>query len=126
MTSPVRAAPRVVHADGQRALTVVTVAEDEPILAGHYPGFPIFPGVCVVECVHRSALAAPPAGAGALRLAEVRSTRFISPVFPGDELSTTLTWQSAGQEGWLCTAHVDTARGRVAQVRLRLTPQGTP
>ncbi|WP_326829905.1 hypothetical protein OIE13_09870 [Streptosporangium sp. NBC_01810] len=42
----------------------ITISPDEPVFAGHYPGFPIFPGMCVVEVVHRGALLTAPAEAG--------------------------------------------------------------
>lgn len=114
---------------GDPVLAVVRVDPAEPVFAGHYPGFPIFPGVCVVECVHRTALAAPPTApptgsppAGSspagLVLAAVESTRFLSPVFPHDELTIRLTWSPDGPQ-WRCTADVRSLRGRVAQVRLR-------
>ncbi|MBV6698120.1 hypothetical protein KV557_13400 [Kitasatospora aureofaciens] len=126
MISPVLAQVKVVRppaADGKGrvgAATAVTVGEDETVLPGHYPGFPIFPGVCVIECVRLSAVAAPPPGAESLALAEVESTRFLSPVFPGDELTVELTW-SAAAEGWKCTAKVATVRAVAAQARLRFT-----
>ncbi|MFI6849634.1 hypothetical protein OG535_07055 [Kitasatospora sp. NBC_00085] len=124
--SPVTAAvqvvrPSVLDAGGRTAAaTTVVVGADEPVLPGHYPGFPIFPGVCVIECVRLSALAAPPPGAGPLTLAEVESTRFLSPVFPGDELSMELTWRD-GAAGWTCTAKVATSRAVAAQARLRFS-----
>ncbi|MER6300593.1 hypothetical protein ABT247_13615 [Kitasatospora sp. NPDC001539] len=124
--SPVTAAVRLVRppapdARGRTtAATGVVIGADEPVLPGHYPGFPIFPGVCVIECVRLSALAAPPPGAGPLTMDEVESTRFLSPVFPGDELSVELTWR-AGAAGWTCTAEVATARAAAARVRVRFT-----
>ncbi|HZN18863.1 MAG TPA: hypothetical protein VFB84_11915 [Micromonosporaceae bacterium] len=137
-------------APGDPVLAVVRVDPAEPVFAGHYPGFPIFPGVCVVECVHRTALAAPPpspppegsplpspspegaplpgaplsgAPPAGLVLAAVESTRFLSPVFPHDELTIKLTWSPEGPQ-WRCAAEVRSARGRVAQVRLRYRTGG--
>lgn len=110
---------------GDPVLAVVRVDPAEPVFAGHYPGFPIFPGVCVVECVHRTALAAPPPSPppAGLVLAAVESTRFLSPVFPHDELTIKLTWSPEGPQ-WRCAAEVRSARGRVAQVRLRYRTGG--
>ena len=98
-----------------RAVTTVAVEPSEEVFAGHYPGFPIFPGVCVVECVHRGVLATAEAP---VTLTAVESTRFVSPVFPGDELTIEIT--SSWQDSTLrCRAVVSTARGRAAAVRLR-------
>jgi 3-hydroxyacyl-[acyl-carrier-protein] dehydratase len=119
------AGPRVLRApvtvtarNGLAATAVVPVLADEPVLAGHYPGFPVLPGVCVVECVHRAALAAPPDERTDLQLAAIDSARFLGPVFAGDELVIELVW-SAGAGEWSCQAEVGTARGRSARLRLR-------
>ncbi|QTR04505.1 hypothetical protein J7S33_06415, partial [Saccharothrix algeriensis] len=89
MTAPAAASPVTApvtvleHADG-RAVTEVVIDPEQPVFPGHYPGFPIFPGVCVVECVNLGAQAAPPVPGARLTLAGVQSTRFQGPVFPGD------------------------------------------
>ncbi|GHJ36851.1 3-hydroxyacyl-ACP dehydratase FabZ family protein [Streptomyces sp. TS71-3] len=123
--SPVGAAPGVLDRAEDGARTVVTVDVDEQVFPGHYPGFPIFPGVCIVECVHRSALATAPAVAGAAwRLSAIESTRFLSPVYPGDRLTTELRWsRQAGS--WRCTATASTERGPAAHVRLRFETEPT-
>ncbi|MFI9100874.1 3-hydroxyacyl-ACP dehydratase FabZ family protein [Streptomyces fildesensis] len=98
---------------------VVTVDADEPVLPGHYPHFPIYPGVCVIECVHLSGLHTAPAAAGPLRLAGVESARFLGPVFPGDRLDVDLEWTGGPPGVWRCTGKVTTERSTVARVRLR-------
>ncbi|MDT3399157.1 hypothetical protein RKE29_21330 [Streptomyces sp. B1866] len=107
------------------ARTVVRIDEAEQVFAGHYPGFPIFPGVCVVEYVHHSALATLPDPAGRWRLAAIESSRFTSPVYPGDVLTTELTWSRDG-EAWRCRAVAATERGQAAQVRLRFEAGRAP
>ncbi|MFG3003929.1 3-hydroxyacyl-ACP dehydratase FabZ family protein [Streptomyces calvus] len=132
MTGTVLAAPRPVrgpaHDEDSGAWTAgftVTITEDEPVFAGHYPDFPIFPGVCVMECVRRAAESAAPPVTGGLRLAAVESTRFLSAVHPGDELTVDITWSPRG-EHWRCAAKVATGRGPAASVRLRYRQEGTP
>jgi 3-hydroxyacyl-[acyl-carrier-protein] dehydratase len=67
----------------------MTVRPDGPYQAGHYPGFPIFPGVFVVEAA-RAAVAAfvrtSSDGAQAAVLRSVESVRFAKPLRPGDVL----------------------------------------
>lgn len=60
----------------------VTAASD--VLAGHYPGFPILPGVLIIDCL-RQAIAAS-AGPG-VRLTAVERMRLVNPLLPGDEMT---------------------------------------
>jgi 3-hydroxyacyl-[acyl-carrier-protein] dehydratase len=112
---PLRAAPEVRSTDGGRVEAVAPVRADEPLFAGHYPGFPIFPGVCLLEYAHRTCLAAPPAAG--LELAVVESVRFLAPTFPGDTLTVTVDWTERGG-AWRAAAVVATERGEAARLRL--------
>lgn len=126
--SPVRGTVRVARSGGtapgtQPARTEIRIDASEPVFAGHYPDFPIFPGVCVVECVHKSALATAPARA-ALTLVALDSARFVGAVFPGDVLGIDITW-TALDDGWKCVALASTDRGVAAKVRLRYRTGGS-
>jgi 3-hydroxyacyl-[acyl-carrier-protein] dehydratase len=115
--SLVKADVRVVKpadADGT-AETAITIDPAEPVFAGHYPNYPIFPGVCVVDSVHRGALATAPA---AVALASVESARFLGAVLPGDVLRMDLKWTRDGND-WLCGGKAHTGRGAAASVKLR-------
>lgn len=118
---PVAGALLVERRTADSAVTSITIEPTEPVFAGHYPGFPIFPGVCVVECVHRGALASAPVPG--LALVAVESARFLGPVLPGDRLDAELGW-SGGEDRFRCAAAVRTQRGPAAQVRLRYEPRG--
>ncbi|PVE14134.1 3-hydroxyacyl-ACP dehydratase FabZ family protein [Streptomyces scopuliridis] len=103
------------------AVTGVAIEKSEPVFAGHYPDFPIFPGVCVVDCVERSALAvAERTGMAEPRLVAVESTRFLGAVYPGDLLTVRLEMRN--HEGAVrCKALASTERGDAASVRLRMS-----
>lgn len=129
--SPVDAEIEVVSLDGLgadlgsggalTAVTSVPIRATEPVFAGHYPDFPIFPGVCIVDCVQRSALAVVErCGMGEPRLTAVESTRFLGGVYPGDLLTVRLELR-AHEEGLRCRARASTGRGDAASVRLRLS-----
>jgi 3-hydroxyacyl-[acyl-carrier-protein] dehydratase len=124
VASPLVAPVPVESPEPGRATSRFPLDPAEPLLAGHYPGFPIFPGVCLVECAHRTSLAAL---TGPARLAEVESARFLGPVFPGDTVHTE-TVAEAVDGGWRCRADLAAegpgepggeGRRKVAVVRLR-------
>ena len=75
----------------QRIVALKNVTINEPFFAGHFPGYPIMPGVLIVEALAQAG--------GALLLTEVADrdgklmvftgierARFRKPVVPGDQL----------------------------------------
>ena len=75
----------------ERIVALKNVTVNEPFFAGHFPGFPIMPGVLMVEAIAQAG--------GALLLTEVADrghklmvftaierARFRRPVVPGDQL----------------------------------------
>ena len=99
-------------------VTSTRVEPDLALLAGHYPGFPIFPGVCLVDCAHQSVLVAARRLGQDVALEAIETTRFLGPVFPGDRVTTDVRLHpSTG--GWLASGALRSARGKVADVRLR-------
>jgi 3-hydroxyacyl-[acyl-carrier-protein] dehydratase len=85
-----------VSAEGIKSVTV-----NEPFMAGHFPGYPIMPGVLIVDALAQVAgimmrtapapalasVSAPPADrARPGVLAAIQKMRFLRPVLPGDRL----------------------------------------
>jgi len=86
----------------QRIVALKNVTINEPYFAGHFPGFPIMPGVLMVEAIAQAG--------GALLLTEIpdrdsklmvftgiERARFRRPVIPGDQLKivvTVLAWRT--------------------------------
>ncbi|MFJ9691445.1 3-hydroxyacyl-ACP dehydratase FabZ family protein [Kitasatospora sp. NPDC101183] len=114
--SPVAGPIEVVSplADGRSGVRIV-ITPDEPVFAGHYPDFPIFPGVCILECAHQGALATAPEP---VALTGVDSARFSGAVYPGDTLTIDLVWRRT-EDGWQCRAAAATGNGPAASLRLR-------
>ena len=108
-----------------RALVTMTVQHSEPVLPGHYPGFPILPGVCVIEQVRRGALATLPAQ-GRWAMAEIATARFLRPVFPGDFLTAELGWTHHPDVSWWCAAVASTRRGIAARIKIRFAAGRVP
>jgi 3-hydroxyacyl-[acyl-carrier-protein] dehydratase len=85
-----------------RIVAIKNVTVNEPHFAGHFPDFPIMPGVLIVEAIAQAG--------GALLLTEIPdrdtklmvftgidSARFRRPVVPGDQLRievTVLNWRT--------------------------------
>jgi 3-hydroxyacyl-[acyl-carrier-protein] dehydratase len=86
----------------KRIVAIKNVTINEPHFTGHFPDFPIMPGVLIVEAIAQAG--------GALLLTEIPdrdtklmvftgidSARFRKPVVPGDQLRievTVLNWRS--------------------------------
>jgi 3-hydroxyacyl-[acyl-carrier-protein] dehydratase len=94
---------RVIEIDRkQRIVAIKNVTINEPHFAGHFPDYPIMPGVLMVEAIAQTG--------GALLLTEIpdrdkmlmvftsiESAKFKKPVVPGDQLRievNVLNWRS--------------------------------
>lgn len=95
----------------------VHVDPADPVFAGHYPGFPVLPGLYVVEHVHQAVLAS----LAGIRLAALEKAKFHKPVRPGDRLRI----QATVTDDLHCAATVSSSAGVVAEVRLRYVPGGS-
>jgi 3-hydroxyacyl-[acyl-carrier-protein] dehydratase len=92
----------IEHERKQRIVAIKSVTVNEPFFAGHFPGFPIMPGVLIVEALAQAG--------GVLLLSEIEDredklmvfsgidqARFRKPVVPGDQLRLevkVLGWRS--------------------------------
>ena len=93
----------VEHERKQRIVAIKNVTANEPFFSGHFPGFPIMPGVLIVEALAQAG--------GVLLLSEIEdrdnklmvfsgidNARFRKPVVPGDTLRLEVTvvgWRSS-------------------------------
>jgi 3-hydroxyacyl-[acyl-carrier-protein] dehydratase len=82
---------RVLEAEaGVRAVGIKNVTVNEPFFAGHFPGWPIMPGVLILEAMAQVAVAAlaplPEYQGKAGVFAGIEAARFRRPVVPGDQL----------------------------------------
>ena len=79
---------------GKRAVGIKNVTANEPFFQGHFPGFPIMPGVLIVEALAQTAgiavnAEAADGGEGNVKLgvfASIDEMRFKKQVTPGDTL----------------------------------------
>ncbi|MGF0316453.1 3-hydroxyacyl-ACP dehydratase FabZ family protein [Nocardia fluminea] len=126
--SPVRAPIEWEHMDSEEFCASWTISPDDPIFRGHYPGFLIYPGVCLIESAHQVALAHASAHGRSLVLAAIENTRFRRPVFPGHRITVTGRTVAADGGHLRCAATVRSTRDdgeprEAARIRLRYAGQ---
>lgn len=89
---------RVVELEpGVSATAIKNISASDGILAGHFPGRMLYPGVLLIECIAQLAAViygaeGELAGGGDVAqrvgyLAEIRHAKFLRPAFPGDQLT---------------------------------------
>ena len=82
---------RIVELEGERVVGIKNVTHNEPFFTGHFPDFPVMPGVLIVEAMAQTA------GVLVLKtvadrdrklvlLVAIENARFRRPVVPGDTL----------------------------------------
>lgn len=94
---------RVVEIDPkQRIVALKNVSVNEPFFQGHFPGFPIMPGVLQVEAMAQAGAAlllteVPDRANKLMVFAGIERAKFRRPVLPGDQLRIevkVLVWRS--------------------------------
>ncbi|MDC8758940.1 hypothetical protein [Janthinobacterium fluminis] len=105
-----------------------TLAHDDPIFAGHYPHFAIFPGVLIFEAFSQGiACMTRRHGGAALRVMRIKSLRFLKSMHPGDCYRITLEAGAADAAGVVdFAARCECAGELVATAALTAGPQLTP
>jgi 3-hydroxyacyl-[acyl-carrier-protein] dehydratase len=118
VTTPLAVLPEIVEQGPDFVVTSMEVAADDVIFDGHYPGSPIYPGVCLVECAHQSVSAALRQRGRTADLVAVHSARFHHPAFPGSTVSTRIAFTEADGE-LRCAAVLSEKDVELAAIRLR-------
>ncbi|HUK18038.1 MAG TPA: 3-hydroxyacyl-ACP dehydratase FabZ [Bryobacteraceae bacterium] len=82
---------RIVELEPERIVGIKSVTHNEPFFAGHFPDFPVMPGVLIIEAMAQTAgvlvlKTIPDRAHKLVLLVAVENARFRRPVVPGDSL----------------------------------------
>src|SRR5207247_8420401 len=92
---PMLLVDRIVELSTERIVGIKNVTANEPFFAGHFPGFPVMPGVLIIEAIAQVgavAVLGMPENKGKLAFfAGLDEVRFKRQVVPGDTLRLEVT-----------------------------------
>jgi 3-hydroxyacyl-[acyl-carrier-protein] dehydratase len=82
---------RIVELEAERVVGIKNVTNDEPFFQGHFPDFPVMPGVLIVEAMAQAAgvlvlKSIPDRDKKLVLLVAIEGAKFRKPVVPGDQL----------------------------------------
>ena len=82
---------RIVELEAERVVGIKNVTANEPFFQGHFTGFPVMPGVLIVEAMAQTAgvlvlNSIPDRDKKLVLLVAVENAKFRRPVVPGDQL----------------------------------------
>jgi 3-hydroxyacyl-[acyl-carrier-protein] dehydratase len=86
---PMLLVDQIVELEADRIVGIKNVTANEPFFAGHFPDFPVMPGVLIVEAMAQTAgvlvlKSIPERSRKLVFLVSIESARFRKPVVPGD------------------------------------------
>ena len=93
---PMLLVDRIVELSTERIVGIKNVTANEPFFSGHFPDFPVMPGVLIVEAMAQTAgvlvlKSVEDRASKLVLLVSIEYAKFRRPVVPGDQLRMELT-----------------------------------
>ena len=93
---PMLLVDRIVELEADRIVGIKNVTANEPFFSGHFPDFPVMPGVLIVEAMAQTAgvlvlKSIEDRASKLVLLVSIEYAKFRRPVVPGDQLRMELT-----------------------------------
>ena len=93
---PMLLVDRIVEFEAERIVGIKNVTANEPFFSGHFPDFPVMPGVLIVEAMAQTAgvlvlNSVEDRASKLVLLVSIEYAKFRKPVVPGDQLRMELT-----------------------------------
>src|SRR6267143_2040227 len=76
---PMLLVDRIVELEAERIVGIKNVTANEPFFSGHFPDFPVMPGVLIAEAMAQTA-------GELVLLVSIEYAKFRKPVVPGNQL----------------------------------------
>ena len=88
---PMLLVDRIVELEAERIVGIKNVSANEPFFSGHFPDFPVMPGVLIVEAMAQTAgvlvlKSIEDRASKLVLLVSIEYAKFRKPVVPGDQL----------------------------------------
>jgi 3-hydroxyacyl-[acyl-carrier-protein] dehydratase len=88
---PMLLVDRIVELEAERIVGIKNVTVNEPFFIGHFPEYPVMPGVLIVEAMAQTAgvlvlKSIPDRESKLVLLVSIEFAKFRRPVLPGDQL----------------------------------------
>jgi 3-hydroxyacyl-[acyl-carrier-protein] dehydratase len=117
---------RVVSCEpGKKIVALKNVTINEPFFSGHFPNYPVMPGVLIIEALAQSAailsfrtMNQKPDPKTVYYFVGIDHARFKRPVGPGDTLMLEVEQKRKARNMWIfsCVARVDNAIATEAEI----------
>jgi 3-hydroxyacyl-[acyl-carrier-protein] dehydratase len=126
---PMLLVDRVLECEpGKRILAIKNVTINEPFFAGHFPHYPVMPGVLVIEALAQAAailsfrtMGHKPDDKSVYYFVGIDEARFKRPVVPGDQLVLDVSIERHARGLWKLAARARVGDALAAEAKLLCT-----